>query len=270
MTNESRREVLVLGGFELRVDGRPVALPTQAQRVLACLAVCGPDLPRERLAGRLWPETSQARAQANLRNALWRLRPAGPRVVRAARERVGLWDDVVVDLAEGERCARSVLDDGDDGRAALLAPLALLRRDLLPDWDEDWLVPERERMRQLRIHALEALSRSCAGQGRFARAVEAGLAAVNADPLRDSANAALIEAHLAQGNHSDAVRHLAGYRTLLADELGLAPSRRLETLVSSTRSGRGIGAPDLGSRGQNEVIARRRVRRAQDRAGARP
>jgi DNA-binding SARP family transcriptional activator len=232
MTIDSRREVCVLGAFELRVDGRTVALPAQAQRVLACLAVCGPRLSRETLAGRLWPETSQGRAQANLRNALWRLRGVGAAVVVAGRDEVALRDDVAIDLVQGELCARAVIDDADDGRAALGAPLGLLRHDLLPDWDEDWIVAERERMRQLRMHALEALSRACAGQGRFARAVEAGLAAVTADPLRDSANAALIEAHLAQGNRSDAVRHLAGYRTLLADELGLAPSSRIETLVA--------------------------------------
>jgi len=232
MTIEAARELRVLGGFELRVDGRSVTPAVQGQRVLSCLAVCGPRLSRETLAGRLWPETSQTRAQANLRNALWRLGAVAPRVVHSARGQVGLREDVVVDLALTETCARQVLDDADEGRAALLVPLALFQRDLLPGWDEEWIVPERERVRQLRIHALEALSRTCADQARFARAVEAGLAAVNADPLRDSANAALIEAHLAQGNHADALRHLAGYRTLLADELGLAPSSRVENLLA--------------------------------------
>jgi DNA-binding SARP family transcriptional activator len=208
-------------------------VPLQAQRVLGCLAVTGPRLSRDVLAGRLWPDTTQVRAQANLRNALWRLRAVSRRLVRAGRNHVGLRDDVTVDLTRSERLARTVLDEADDGRSALVVPLELFQRDLLPSWDEDWVVAERERVRQLRINALEALSRACAGRGRFARAVEAGLAAVSADPLRDSANAALIEAHLAQGNHSDALRHLAGYRSLLADELGLAPSSRIETLVAA-------------------------------------
>jgi DNA-binding SARP family transcriptional activator len=233
MIDENALELRVLGELEVVVGGRTVAVPLQAQRVLGCLAVTGPSLPREILAGRLWPDTTQVRAQANLRNALWRLRGVSRRLVRAARGQVGLRDDVTVDLARSERFARTVLDDADEGRSALVVPLALFQRDLLPSWDEEWVVAERERVRQLRINALEALSRACAGQGRFARAVEAGLAAVSADPLRDSANAALIEAHLAQGNRSDAVRHLAGYRHLLAEELGLAPSTRIETLVAA-------------------------------------
>jgi DNA-binding SARP family transcriptional activator len=233
MIDDDAPELRVLGELQVVVGGWSVPVPLQAQRVLGCLAVTGPRLSRDVLAGRLWPDTTQVRAQANLRNALWRLRAVSRRLVRAGRNHVGLRDDVTVDLTRSERLARTVLDEADDGRSALVVPLELFQRDLLPSWDEDWVVAERERVRQLRINALEALSRACAGRGRFARAVEAGLAAVSADPLRDSANAALIEAHLAQGNHSDALRHLAGYRSLLADELGLAPSSRIETLVAA-------------------------------------
>jgi DNA-binding SARP family transcriptional activator len=232
MIDDDAPELRVLGELQVLVGGRTVPVPLQAQRVLGCLAVTGPRLSRDVLAGRLWRDTTQARAQANLRNALWRLRAVSRRLVRSGRNQVGLRDDVTVDLAHSERVARAVLDEVDDGGSALV-PLELFQRDLLPSWDEDWVVAERERVRQLRINALEALSRACAGRGRFARAVEAGLAAVSADPLRDSANAALIEAHLAQGNHSDALRHLAGYRSLLAHELGLAPSSRIETLVAA-------------------------------------
>src|SRR5262245_16250111 len=133
MMTTSARELGVLGGFELRVDGRPVTVPLQAQRVLACLAVCGPRLSRETLAGRLWPETSQARAQANLRNALWRLQAVGPGLVDTARGEVALRPTVAVDLALCERYARAVLDGADDGRIAVVVPVPLLRRDLLPD-----------------------------------------------------------------------------------------------------------------------------------------
>jgi DNA-binding SARP family transcriptional activator len=233
MIDDNAPELRVLGELQVLLGGRTMRVALQAQRLLGCLAVTGPRLPREILAGRLWPDTTQARAQANLRNALWRLRGVSRRLVRSGRDQVGLRDDVAVDLARSERIARAVLDEADDGRSALIVPLELFQRDLLPSWDEEWVVAERERVRQLRIHALEALSRACAGHGRFARAVEAGLAAVSADPLRDSANAALIEAHLAQGNRSDALRHLAGYRSLLAHELGLAPSSRIETLFAA-------------------------------------
>ncbi|WP_106975000.1 BTAD domain-containing putative transcriptional regulator [Streptomyces katrae] len=53
---------------------------------------------------------------------------------------------------------------------------------------------------------MEALSREPARVGRHAGAVESALVAVSAEPLRESAQRALIEAHLAQGNLIGAMR----------------------------------------------------------------
>ena len=108
---------------------------------------------------------------------------------------------------------------------------SLWEDDLLPGWDEEWLVIERERMRQLRIHGLEALSRYLACRGRFPEAIDAALAAIAAEPLRESARSALIEAHMAEGNHSEAHRELENYRLVLRNELGLDPSATLIDLV---------------------------------------
>jgi DNA-binding SARP family transcriptional activator len=66
---------------------------------------------------------------------------------------------------------------------------------------------------------------------RFQAAVEAGLAAVAGEPLRESAHGALIKAHLAEGNRGEAVRQYCVCRQLLRDHLGLEPSRQMENLV---------------------------------------
>jgi hypothetical protein len=75
---------------------------------------------------------------------------------------------------------------------------------------------EAEDWRQLRLHALEALA------GRLAAS-----AAVRAEPLRESAHAALIQVHLAEDNQSEALREFTRYRTPLHAELGLEPTPRL-------------------------------------------
>jgi DNA-binding SARP family transcriptional activator len=227
-----RLQIRVLGCFELIVNRSAVRLPAYAERLLGYLAVVEPSLRREQLAGRLWADSTQARAQASLRNALWRIRQASSRVVEATRDRVLLGDEVEIDLAQSHRFARDLIEDrvavGSIERA-----LAVLDRDLLPSWDDDWIVIKRERVRQLHLHALEALSRSLVRQGRFADAIEAGYAAVHAEPLRESAHTVLIEAHLGEGNRSEAIHQLAVYRTLLDEELGLVPSPILEELVAS-------------------------------------
>jgi DNA-binding SARP family transcriptional activator len=111
-----------------------------------------------------------------------------------------------------------------------------LSADLLPDWYDDWVLIEAEGWRQLRLHALEALAGRLIAVGRCGEAVGAAGAAVRADPLRESASAALIQAHLAHGNQAEAVREFTRYRTLLATELGLAPTPRLHGLLKDLQS----------------------------------
>ena len=118
-------------------------------------------------------------------------------------------------------------------------------QDLLPGWDDDWLLLERERVRQIHLHALEALSTRLRVSGRFGRAIEAALAAVAAEPLRESAHNALMAAHLGEGNIAEAHRQYRRYERILWDELRLSPLHTFEQLrmlygaVSSTapRSG---------------------------------
>lgn len=104
--------------------------------------------------------------------------------------------------------------------------------DLLPGWYDDWVLLERERVRQRLLHALEALSRQLGRAGRHAEAVESALVAVGAEPLRESAQRALIEAHLAEGNLIEAMRTYDAYRELTRRELGVDPGRELSDLIA--------------------------------------
>jgi DNA-binding SARP family transcriptional activator len=225
----------VLGRFELQVASRPVLLPSNAQRVLGYLAVAGRTERRDRLAGQLWGLSTQARANANLRTALWRIRQAHPHIIQSARDFVRLHDLVEVDLQGSNAYARRVLDCNTPSPDLLGVPSDLFEADLLPDWDEDWLLLSRERHRQLRIHALEALSEQLTTCGEYARAIDAAYVAITAEPLRESARAALIRAHLAEGNRTEAFRQLTLYQEILESEVGLLPSPWLQALLEPGR-----------------------------------
>lgn len=110
-------------------------------------------------------------------------------------------------------------------------PEAHLSEDVLPDWGEDWVVEARERHRQLRLHALELLCDRLIHSGSYSRAVQAGLAAVAGEPLRESAQRALITAYLAEGNVSEARRQYCLYQAVLEESLGLQPSAAVARLV---------------------------------------
>jgi len=220
----------MLGGFDLRCSGERVTLPPSAERVIAYLALHDGPATRPNVAGTLWLDVPEDRAMANLRSALWRLRRPGVPLVHAIGDHLELAPEVIVDLHEVSAMARSLLD------GAMLAGNAELERlagggELLGDWYEDWVLVEREHFRQIRLQALERTAFELAASGRFGRAAESALAAVATEPLRESAHRALIWVHLAQGNHSEAVRQYCIYRRLMHEELGVEPSIQMEELI---------------------------------------
>lgn len=220
----------LLGGFELLRGGQLVSLPASAQRLLALLAVRERPASRLWVAGTLWPDRDEARGAANLRSTLWRLRQPNLELVAVSGDRLSVSPSVDVDLHRARTLAWAILHGGAALDHPDHVPAELVAGDLLPDWYDDWVLVEQERVRQLRLHALEELSGALVATGRGAAAVEAGLLAVRCDPLRESAQRALIRAHLAEGNRADALRHYRSYEALLAGELGIAPSPDLGEL----------------------------------------
>jgi DNA-binding SARP family transcriptional activator len=234
-TPSSRGSIQLLDGFRLTVSGRDIALPVQAQRVLAYLAVVRRPQPRQLLAERLWSDVPNERCQASLRTALWRIRQADHALVQSNRTTVDLDRDVQVDLYDTLDQAHRLLS-GDAELVDIDLRAESLRADLLPDWDEDWVLIEREQLRQLRLHALEALSARERDAGRVAYAIHAAQAAIAGEPLRESARAALIEAYFAEGNVAEAHRELDRFSVLLWSELRVRPSASLRARVDEARA----------------------------------
>jgi DNA-binding SARP family transcriptional activator len=220
----------LLGAFDLSVGGESVLLPMNGQRVLVFLALHGRSLMRPFVAGSLWLDSTEDRAAGSLRSALWRLNRRH-RFVETTGERLSLAADVHVDVEAAAGQARRLLDTTESECPS--PESLLLSLDLLPDWYDDWVAVERERFRQLRVHALERLCDRLVEAERFGEAIEAGLAAMRSEPLRESAHRALVGAHLAEGNHCEALNQYRRFRALLNDELGLEPSPKMEALIAS-------------------------------------
>jgi DNA-binding SARP family transcriptional activator len=225
--------VELLGGFGLVVGKTPVHLPRGEQRVVVQLALHDRPQPRSALAGRLWPDTLEHRAMACLRTAIWRLQRPGWRLIEVSADEMALDRDVRVDVNELMALARHMLDvaDGVDEAEVTRLEELVIAGDLLPDWEDEWLAPERERFRQVRLHALEIVGERFAREGRFGRAVEASLAVLAADPLRESARRQLIRVHAAEGNFHEALAEYRRYREAMFEELGLEPSRQMAALA---------------------------------------
>jgi len=231
----STPRISLLGGFQFEDDqGAAVILPEGSQRLLAFLALKGRLVKRPVVAGTLWPVATEDHSSSSLRSALARLQGRARRVVEASARDLGLSGEVEVDLWESRALADRLL--GPEGNAAKPVPgggeVSALSAELLPDWYDDWVLVEAEDWRQLRLHALEALAVRLAAKERYGDAAAAAVAAVRAEPLRESPRAALIRVHIAEGNLSEALREFVRYRELLMIELGVEPTERLCTLVS--------------------------------------
>lgn len=227
---ESGLQLDLLGGFEVRVDRDPFRLPASAQRVVAFVALHERPLRRVYVAGSLWPDVQEERAAASLRSALWRIHRHG-RLIESCRDQLRLAGGVRLDLREAEAAARGQLDYRSDDE--LEVDISLLVRDLLPGWYDDWIVIERERFRQLRLRALDALCDRLTLAGRLDAALDAGLLSIAGEPLRESAHRALIRVHLADGNVGEALRQYRLCRRLLREQLGIEPSERMRELVDA-------------------------------------
>lgn len=229
----------LLDGFEVRRSDEPIILPHACQRVVAFLALRDRALTRLHVAGALWLDVSEKRSCGNLRSALWRIRQCGAPLVDATTTHVALSRTVAVDVDGLVAATRRALTDTDGKGTTSDDALdeACTSGELLPDWYDDWLEPERERLRQLRLHALEAVAERLLESGRTPYAIDALMVALRDDPLRESLHRLLIRAHIVEGNATEAIRCYQTYRGRLNATLGIRPSARMDAVVGRLGAG---------------------------------
>jgi DNA-binding SARP family transcriptional activator len=229
-----------MGSFRFWVSGTDTlpALPGGSQRLLAFLALRERSVMRTAAAGILWPDVSEDHAHASLRSALSRLTLVAHDAIVVSVHDLCLADRVSVDIREARALAHRLVNPGDCEQESDLSAQAIdaLSADLLPDWFNDWAVVEAEEWRQLRLHALDALTERLIADKRYADATSAALAAVKAEPFRETSHAALIRVHLAEGNRSEAFAAFERCRGLLRSELGLEPSPQVTELIKDLQS----------------------------------
>jgi DNA-binding SARP family transcriptional activator len=225
--------VTLLDGFSVRAARGAGELPRSVQRVVAHLCLAGRPA-RAAVSGSLWPDVPEDRAQASLRSALWRLHRTAPGLVDASHDTLRLTVGVRIDVHELSGWAERVCDPRTAADRVTLPRPALLG-DLLPGWYDDWVLLERDRLHQLRLHALETVATRLSSVGRHAEALQAAHLAIRAEPLRESAHRTVVRVHLAEGNLAEAMRAHAAFRDLLARELGVPPTHQMEELVSRWR-----------------------------------
>jgi DNA-binding SARP family transcriptional activator len=228
--------IQVCGTLAVEIDGRRIDhdLPGRQGRMLFAYLVVHRLRPirRDELVDALWPRTPPAAADTALRALLSKLRRVLPENTLGGRAelRLSLPQAAFVDLEDARAAihrAESALALGDWHRAwgASLGPLFTARRGFLPDEDAEWIREVRHELEGLHLRALECYAQACLGVGgtELVAAERAGRELTRLAPYRESGHRQLMRALAAGGNTAEALRVYEQLRTLLREELGIAP-----------------------------------------------
>ena len=226
----------LLGEFNLIYDDQQVtSLNTTRLRSLLAYLVLHRDVPQQRqhLAFLFWPDATEAQARNNLRQLLHQLRQAFPTVEQflSADTHTLHWHPVTpfhLDVAEFEQAltladAATQRNDQHSLQAALEQADSLYRGELLPGCYDEWILPERDRLRQRYLQALEQLLRLFEVQGDHVTAIRYAQRLIGLDPLSEDLYRRLMRLFALNNDRASALRVYHTCVTTLQRELGVDP-----------------------------------------------
>src|SRR5215471_21657081 len=234
----ARIDLTLLGGFQARLShGPPLTVPSRkAQALLAYLALpCGVAHPRDKLAALLWGDLREGQARTNLRQTLFMLRKAlairVPDSLRIDAASVALEPAAVtVDVTAFERLVTQGTSD------SLAQAADLYQGDLLQGlavWEapfEDWLMGERERLRELALETLAKLLTQQRAVGATEPALQTALRLLALDPLLETVHRTLMRLYAQVGRCESALRQYQICVDVLHRELGVDPEAETRDL----------------------------------------
>ncbi|MDX1416980.1 MAG: BTAD domain-containing putative transcriptional regulator, partial [Candidatus Promineifilaceae bacterium] len=233
-------EVSLLGQFEVREDGRRLHIPTRnAQALLAYLLLtAGKVHRREKLAGLLWPDSTEENARSNLRHELWRLRKALPETIPPTL----LSDDLTISFSRDAPFTLDVhtlLSAPVEGSstAELIAAVSAYGGELLPGFYQEWVFVERERLSAAYEARMTRLLEMLQAEERWTELGEWATRWIAAAQWPEPAYRALMFAYAGQGDTPRAIQAYERLRQGLAGELGLEPAEATTALAERIRSG---------------------------------
>ena len=232
-----RLNLALLGGFQGRLGAAaPLRLPTRKTKALLAFLALPPGRshPREKLASLLWGGMPEPQARQGLRQSLFALRKAvgvPPRALLVDGETVALNPSAVdVDVAEFERQVAEGTPAALD-RAAVLYRGEFLEGLALQEAPfEEWLLTERERLRELALEALAKLLHHQRTTGATEAGLQTALRLLALDPLQEPVHRAVMRLYVQLGRRASALRQYQLCIGVLQRELSVEPERTTKQL----------------------------------------
>ncbi len=229
--------ILLLGDFLLVLDSEPVTTIKwpRLQSMLAYL-ILHRNAPQSRthLAFLFWPDSTEEQAHTNLRHLVYRLRRALPNAnsyLHTNKQTLHWNPDLpwTLDVADFERAIAEADQAEQAGnlikmRVALEEAVKLYRGDLLPGIYEEWLLSERERLRQQFLGVLERLIVLLERERQYQEAIRVAQQLLRYDPLHEATYRSLMRLYAGSGDRAAALRTYHTCVTVLERELAMEPS----------------------------------------------
>ncbi len=244
-------QLALLGRPQVALDGTPVKgfVYKKALALLCYLVVTGRPHSRETLAGLLWGELPEANARANLRNALANLRELiAPHLVVTRREiafdrKSAYWLDVAAFCQRVEESLKP--HDGsltDKLTASLREAVELYRGDFMEGFHarnalafEEWVVGQREWLKQLALRALYRLSTYYIAQEVYEAGIDTTRRLLALEPWQEEAHRQLMLLLAFSGQRSAALTQYEICRRALAEGLSVEPAEETKALYEQIR-----------------------------------
>jgi len=223
-------------GEQTIADNRAGSVLARSSRAVALVAFlvvhAGSPQARQRIAGLLWPESTDAQALTNLRRELHHLRQAlgsEPSLVVTSRDLC--WRDTttcrvdvrVFDTGRTAALAAAAAGDDDGILRHSAAAIAAYRGELLPGVYDDWLLEARSQLERQCADLCDLVCAARARTGDLAGAVEAARRRVQLEPLEEVGYRTLMELQAGLGDRAGAVSTYHHCASVLERELGVAP-----------------------------------------------
>ncbi len=228
-------EIRVLGGFYLTRAGEPVAELSARVQALFTNLLLHRIAPRSRqqIAYDLWPESTDKQARTNLRGLLLLLRRALPSIddiLEISEQSVG-WRPRIpttLDLATFESGLSAAPASSVAQRVGMARAVDAYAGDLLPDCYDEWIHPERERLRNAYAQALSELTLLAETERDYPAAIAYARRLLRHDPLHEASYRRLMRLLALTGDRAAALQVYHTCATLLRRELGVDPSSETE------------------------------------------
>ena len=237
--------VRLLGGFEVKRDEIAIAITSRpAQSLFAYLVLnAGTFHRREKLAGLLWPDSTEENARDYLRHGLWKLR-------KAVEEKPSEGDVISCILADDLNVSfnseaqytldAATIEDLDVKCAStdeMMEALSLYEGELLPGFYDEWVVLEREHLQAVFEKKMECLLYQLQKEARWIEDLDWCERWISFGQKPEAAYRFLMVAHAGRGDMSKVAATFERCAKSLS-EFGVEPSEQTQILYENLKSGK--------------------------------